>query len=54
MGLLHSLRVVIWGEPPDTKAERRLLFKIDFFILTYVCLMYWVSTGKNIRVIGNT
>lgn len=43
MGFLHSLRVVAWGEPPDTKAERRLLFKIDWFILTYVCLMYWVS-----------
>lgn len=43
MGLLHSLRVVIWGAPPDTKAEQRLLLKIDFFILTYVCLMYWVN-----------
>lgn len=43
MGVLQSLRVVIWGQPPDTKAEKRLLLKIDFFILTYVCLMYWVN-----------
>ncbi len=40
MGFLHSLRVAIWGEPPPTKEERRLLFKIDWFILSYVCLMY--------------
>jgi ACS family pantothenate transporter-like MFS transporter len=44
MGFLHRLRVAVWGVPPDTAAERRLLFKIDFFVLTYVCLMYWVST----------
>ncbi|KAK3046673.1 hypothetical protein LTR09_011887 [Extremus antarcticus] len=43
MGFLHSLRVAIWGEPPPTKEERRLLFKIDWFILSYVCLMYWVN-----------
>lgn len=36
--------MAIWGVPPDTAAERRLLFKIDFFVLTYVCLMYWVSS----------
>lgn len=43
MGFFHRLRVAVWGVPPDTAAERRLLFKIDFFILTYVCLMYWVN-----------
>ena len=43
MGFLYKLRVAVWGVPPDTKAESRLLFKIDFFILTYVCLMYWVN-----------
>jgi ACS family pantothenate transporter-like MFS transporter len=43
MGFLHRLRVAVWGVPPDTAAERRLLFKIDFFVLTYVCLMYWVG-----------
>jgi hypothetical protein len=45
MGFLHRLRVAAWGVPPDTAAERKLLFKIDFFVLTYVCLMYWV--GRN-------
>lgn len=44
MGFLHRLRVAIWGVPPDTAAERRLLVKVDFFVLTYVCLMYWVGS----------
>ncbi|KAF2717611.1 MFS general substrate transporter [Polychaeton citri CBS 116435] len=43
MGVLGKLRTVVWGEPPATKAESHLLFKLDFFILTYVCLMYWVN-----------
>lgn len=43
MGALGKLREVIWGAPAATKAERHLLLKIDFFILTYVCLMYWCN-----------
>ena len=43
MGVLHKIRVAVWGEPPATKAESHLLFKIDWFILSYVCLMYWVN-----------
>ncbi|KAK3706834.1 hypothetical protein LTR37_012513 [Vermiconidia calcicola] len=43
MGFLYNLRVAIWGVPPATKEERNLLFKIDWFILSYVCLMYWVN-----------
>lgn len=43
MGFLRKLRVVVWGQPPPTKEERRLLVKVDFFVLSYVCLMYWVN-----------
>lgn len=43
MSFLSKARVVIWGEPPATKAESRLLLKMDWFILSYVCLMYWVN-----------
>jgi len=50
MGFLHRLRVAIWGVPPDTAAERKLLFKIDLFVLTYVCLMYWVGTVRPLSV----
>lgn len=41
MGFFGKLRQVAWGAPAATKAERHLILKIDFFILTYVCLMYW-------------
>ena len=40
---LYKLRVAAWGVPAETKTERRLILKIDFFIMTYVCLMYWVN-----------
>lgn len=43
MGLLRKLRIAVWGQPPPTKEERRLLVKVDFFVLSYVCLMYWVN-----------
>lgn len=43
MAGLRKLRILIWGEPAGTKAERHLIVKIDFFILTYVCLMYWCN-----------
>ncbi|GAA6008115.1 uncharacterized protein JCM10292_001850 [Rhodotorula paludigena] len=35
------IRQVVWGAPPDSKAERKLLFKMDWFILSFICLMYW-------------
>jgi hypothetical protein len=43
MGFLSKLRVAVWGQPPETKEESHLLLKVDFFVLTYVCLMYWVN-----------
>ncbi|EIN10585.1 MFS pantothenate transporter [Punctularia strigosozonata HHB-11173 SS5] len=33
----------MWGEVPATSAERRLLLKIDWFILSYCCLMYFTN-----------
>lgn len=38
---LYKIRVFLWGHPPETKAERKLLLKIDFFILSFTCLLYW-------------
>ena len=38
-----TLRDVIWGKPAPTKEERWLVFKIDVFIMTFVCLTYWVN-----------
>jgi ACS family pantothenate transporter-like MFS transporter len=43
MGFFRKLRIAVWGQPPATKEESHLLFKVDFFVLSYVCLMYWVN-----------
>ena len=40
---LLKIRTALWGAPAPTLLERRLITKIDFFILTYVCLTYWVN-----------
>lgn len=39
MGFLLKLRTAVWGPPAPTKTERRLIVKIDVFIMSYVCLM---------------
>ncbi|CAD6958403.1 unnamed protein product [Tilletia laevis] len=39
-----KLRVFLWGHPPETKEERRLLVKIDLlpsFVMSFLMLMYW-------------
>ncbi|KAH9938523.1 major facilitator superfamily domain-containing protein [Fomitopsis serialis] len=40
---LRSVRRFVWGEIPDSKTERTLLLKIDWFILSYCCLMYFTN-----------
>ena len=34
---------VQWFQPEDTKEERKLIFKLDLFIVPYVFLAYWVK-----------
>lgn len=31
------------GEPPSNPTERSYLFKLDVFVLSYVCLLYWIN-----------
>jgi ACS family pantothenate transporter-like MFS transporter len=45
MGFLHNVRVAVWGEPPPTRAESKLVRKVDIFILSFICLLYWVSNA---------
>lgn len=49
MGVARKVREIVWGAPAETKAERRLIVKIDFFILSYVALMYWVSSELSLN-----
>lgn len=39
MAALRTVRHFVWGEIPESKTERNLLLKIDWFILSYCCLM---------------
>ncbi|KAI0723066.1 MFS general substrate transporter [Earliella scabrosa] len=41
MAVLRKIRHFVWGEIPESKMERKLLLKIDWFILSYCCLMYF-------------
>lgn len=36
-------RNLVWGEPPKDPKERALLVKIDWFVLSFACLLYWVN-----------
>jgi len=41
MDFTKKARVILWGEHPSTHEERKLLFKIDWFVLSFVCLQYF-------------
>lgn len=43
MGVLHKAKVLLWGETPTNPLEAKLLFKMDWFILSFACLLYWVN-----------
>ncbi|SPO20419.1 probable FEN2 - Pantothenate permease [Ustilago trichophora] len=40
MGVLHQVRVFLWGEKPATKLEQRLLLKIDGVVMTFCTLLF--------------
>ncbi|KAF9247159.1 major facilitator superfamily domain-containing protein [Melanogaster broomeanus] len=44
---LQSIRQFVWGEIPSSKVERSLLLKIDWFILSYCCLMISIEPNVN-------
>ncbi|KAJ7109491.1 MFS general substrate transporter [Mycena epipterygia] len=46
MGITNNIRIVLWGERPSTHEERKLLFKIDWFVLSFVCLQYVLAQSK--------
>lgn len=41
--MLKKLKVIIWGRTPENPVEKSLLLKMDWFILSYVTLIYWVN-----------
>lgn len=51
MSILRKARVFVWGEVPATKQERNLLLKIDWFILSYCCLMVGAGAAPRLELI---
>ncbi|KAL1960884.1 hypothetical protein VTO42DRAFT_5867 [Malbranchea cinnamomea] len=49
---LRKLRIAVWGEAPESPEERKLLQKIDFFILTYCCIAFFFNYLDR-AVLGN-
>lgn len=42
-GLLHKIQAFVWDDPDKPPAEKKFLRKLDFFLLTYTCLGYFVG-----------
>lgn len=44
MGLRRDkITTILWGPPPATHEERKLLVKLDVTILSYICLSYFIN-----------
>lgn len=41
--MLTKTRNFVWGAKPANPVEARLLVKIDWFVLSFACLLYWVN-----------
>ncbi|ODQ81760.1 hypothetical protein BABINDRAFT_6413 [Babjeviella inositovora NRRL Y-12698] len=41
--VFSKAQVIVWGKPLPTQKERDLLRKIDWFVLSFVCLNYWIN-----------
>lgn len=41
--IASKIKDIFWGPRPSTSEERKLLFKIDWFVLSFCCLLYWVN-----------
>lgn len=53
--LRKRIAAVLWDSLDKSPEERRLVFKLDWYILTYVCLAYFVKylDQTNVRMIRN-
>ena len=36
-----------WHEPGTSKEEKKLIFKLDWFLLSYTCLMFFIKQVGN-------
>lgn len=47
---LRRAKFLVWGHTPDDPKEARLLVKIDWFVLSFICLLYWVNYLDRLNV----
>lgn len=40
-----------WHEPGTSEEEKRLLFKLDWFLLSFSCLTYFIKQVRPLRLI---
>ena len=50
MSILSRAKVAVWGQTPTDPREARLLVKIDWFVLSFVCLLYWVNYVDRLNI----
>lgn len=43
-----------WHEPGTSKEEKRLLFKLDWFLLSFSCLTYFIKQVRHPRITKNS
>ncbi|KAF8544823.1 major facilitator superfamily domain-containing protein [Trichophaea hybrida] len=43
MGAVQKAKITFWEEIPSTKEEKKLILKIDWFILSFCCLAYFCN-----------
>lgn len=48
--ILRKVKIVLWGKTPDDPEEARLLVKIDWFVLSFACLLYWVNYVDRLNI----
>lgn len=48
--IFRKLKVILWGSTPEDSKEAKLLVKIDWFVLSFICLLYWVNYVDRLNV----
>lgn len=48
--VFKKARIAVWGESPSDPREAKLLVKIDWFVLSFACLLYWINYVDRLNV----
>lgn len=49
-----SKRWFHWHEPGTSKEEKKLIFKLDWFLLSYACLMFFIKQVSAVMIAWST